>query len=229
MLTETGRSMALSRTHRNPKPTEPRMPTLFHSPMTRSTRVLALIDEMGIADRIDLRPVSIPRVDGSGRRDPANPHPEGKVPALLDGDTLVTESVAVMVWLTTRFPDSGLAPRPDSRAWGSYLSWMAWYGAVMEPVLILDAAGVDHPYITASLRSAAEVSARLGAALSRGPWLMGEDFTAADLIVHSPYAFFPQATPEDQRIRDWVTRCQTRPATLRAKAIDADLMAAMVA
>ena len=63
------------------------MLTLIHSPQSRSTTILSLIEEMGIQDRIETREVTIPRMDGSGRRDPANPHPEGKVPALVhDGD-----------------------------------------------------------------------------------------------------------------------------------------------
>ena len=67
------------------------MLTLFHSPQSRSGAILCLLEEMGIRDRIDVRVVSIPRVDGSGGRDPANPHPEGKVPALVHDRRVITE------------------------------------------------------------------------------------------------------------------------------------------
>jgi glutathione S-transferase len=55
---------------------------------------------------------------------------------------------------------------------------------------------------------------------------MGDQFTAADILVHSPYAFFKDATPDDPLIRDWVARCMARPARLRVVAADAERMAA---
>lgn len=196
------------------------MLTLFHAPKSRSTRIVSLIEEMGIADHVTIRPINIRRQDGSGARDPDNPHPEGKAPALLHDGALMTESGAIMVYLTTLFPETGLAPRPGTPEWGAYLAWMTWYGSVMEPVLICAAGGISHPYLTASIRGTTEVEARLRAALLKGPWLMGERFTAADILIHSPYAWFRDALPADPLIRDWVERCMARPARLRAMAAD---------
>lgn len=79
---------------------------------------------------------------------------------------------------------------------------MVWYGSVMEPVLILEAAGISHPYLTAGLRGHREVAARLHNALERGPYLLGQAFSAADLLCHSLYAWFQDATPDDSLIRD---------------------------
>lgn len=202
------------------------MLTLFHAPQSRSSRIVTLIDEMGIADRIDIRTVSIPRMDGTGHRDPSNPHPEGKVPALLHDGTLITETAAIILYLTALFPDAGMAPLPGSAKRGDYLTWLFWYGNVMEPVLIQDAAGVDNPYLTAAIRGVPEVTARIHAALSDGPWLLGDSYSAADLLVHSPYAWFKEATPDDPLIRDWVARCQARPSLARTRAADAQRLAA---
>jgi glutathione S-transferase len=196
------------------------MLTLFHAPLSRSSRVVTLIDEMGIADWVTIREVTIPRADGSGARDPSNPHPEGKAPALLHDGTLITETAAVMLTLTSLFPDAGLAPRADDPAHGAYLTWLFWYGNVMEPVLIMDAANVSHPWLHAAMRGVPEVTARLSAALADKPWLLGERFSAADLLIHSPYAWFGDATPDDPRIRDWVARCMARPAAARTRARD---------
>ena len=55
------------------------MPTLYHAPNSRSTSILVLIEEMGIADQIDVIDVTVSRQDGSGGPDPRNPHPEKKV------------------------------------------------------------------------------------------------------------------------------------------------------
>jgi glutathione S-transferase len=191
------------------------MLTLYHSPESRSSAILSLIEEMGISDWITLQEVTIPRVDGSGGRDPANPHPEGKVPALVQDGTVITERAAIILVLTTMFPDSGLAPAMGTPEWGGFVTWLTWYQGVVEPVVIFQGAGVSHPWLTATFRGSEEVAARLRAALQNGPWLMGERFTAADILLHSPYAWFPAATPDDPLIRDWVERCKARPARQR--------------
>ncbi|MCF8487512.1 MAG: glutathione S-transferase family protein [Rhodobacteraceae bacterium] len=201
------------------------MLTLFHAPKSRSTRIVTLIEEMGIADQVDVRITDIPRMDGTGAADPANPHPEHKVPALLHDGTLITETAAVMLYLTALFPDSGLAPKPGDPRRGDYLTWLFWYGSVMEPVLILEAAGLSHPYLTQAIRDSSAVEARLKAALSKGPWLLGDRFSAADILVHSPYAWFGN-TPDDPLIADWVARCMARPARLKVMAAENAALAA---
>ena len=200
------------------------MLTFFHAPNSRSSAIATLIEEMGIADRIEKRIVTIPRIDGSGARDPANPHPEGKAPVLLHDGHVITERGAVMIYLTTLFPGTGMAPAVGTPEWGSFITWMAWYQGVMEPVLILSAAGVEHPWMHAAIRGVPEVTARVAAALEKGPWLLGDTYSAADLLVHSPYAWFDDATPDIPAVRDWVERCKARPARQRQLAIDADLM-----
>ena len=84
------------------------MPTLYYSPQSRSDTVVALV-RMLSAD-VDLREVTIARQDGSGQRDPANPHPEGKVPYLTDGDDAVRERGAIMLYLTDKYTAAGLGP-----------------------------------------------------------------------------------------------------------------------
>jgi len=205
------------------------MLTLFHAPQSRSSRIVTLIDEMGIADKVDTRIVTIPRRDGSGGRDPANPHPEGKVPALLHDGTLITESPAVIQYLTGLYPDTGLAPEPGDPKYGEYLTWLHWYGSVMEPVMIFAAGGIDHPYLHVTFRGVPEVTARIERVLAHGPWLLGDRFSAADLLVHSPYAWFGTMTPDVPVIQDWVARCQTRPAVTRTREGDARLLGGQAA
>lgn len=198
------------------------MLTLFHAPESRSTRIVSLIEEMGIRDKVDVQIVDILRADGSGAFDRANPHPDHKVPALDHDGTLITESGAVMLYLTALFPDSGLAPKPGTAKRGEFLTWLFWYGDVMEPVLIFHAAGVTHPWLHKTFRGTPEVTARIHAALEKGPWLLGEDFSAADILIHSPYAWFNN-TPDDPLIKDWVERCKARPARLKVMDEDARL------
>ncbi len=204
------------------------MLTLFHAQKSRSTRIVTLLEEMGVRDQVKLRLTDIPRMDGTGAPDPANPHPERKVPVLDHDGTLITESGAVMLYLTALFSEAGLAPLPGDPRRGSYLSWLFWYGNVMEPVWILAAAGVSHPYMTKALRGLPEVTARIRAALEKGPWLLGETYSAADILIHSPYAWF-DTVPDDPLIQDWVARCKARPARLKVMEEDEILLAQMAA
>ena len=201
------------------------MLTLIHSPQSRSTTILSLIEEMGIQDRIEIREVTIPRMDGSGRRDPANPHPEGKVPALAHDGRVITERGAIILHLTSLFPDTGLAPKVGTPDWGVFAMWMAWYQGVLEPTFIMEAAGFSHPWMTAAVRDHKTAVARLHAALETGPWIMGDSFSAADILLHGPYGWFPDAMPEDALVRDWVGRCMARSASVKVRAADAARMA----
>ncbi|MGL5011654.1 MAG: glutathione S-transferase family protein [Paracoccaceae bacterium] len=201
------------------------MLTLFHAPMSRSSRVVRLIHEMGISDWVQIVPVNIRRQDGSGDLDPANPHPEGKAPALLHDGVLITETSAIMLYLTGMFPAAGLGPQVGDADYGPYLAWLNWYNSMMEPALVCAAAGLEHPYLAATFRGPDQVTARIRAALDKGPWLLGERFSAADVLVHSPYAWFTEALPDDPLIRDWVARCQARPSVMQTRNFDLRLMA----
>ncbi len=200
------------------------MLTFYHAPKSRSSAIMTLIEELGIADKIDTRLVDIPRaMTGTGAADPTNPHPEKKAPCLVHDGHVITERGAIITYLTTLFP-SNLAPEVGTPAWGSFLTWMSWYQGVMEPVLILDYTKLTHPSLTATFRGVSELTARIRAALEHGPWLLGDTFTAADLLVHSPYAWFGN-TPDDPRVQDWVARCMARPARLQVLAKDEEDLA----
>ncbi len=202
------------------------MITFYHAPLTRSSRVLALLAAMDVLDQVDIRDVSIPRTDGTGRRDPANPHPEGKVPLLVHDGVTIWESAAILLYLTDLFPDSGLGVPVGDPERGRYLSWLAWYAGVMEPALIHDAAGLSHPFLSATFRGPAEIRDRLSAALNEGPWLVADRYTAADLLVSSPYLWFQDLDPGCERIKDWVARCAAHPARLAALEMDGKALAA---
>lgn len=206
------------------------MITFYHSPQSRSSRILSLLEELGNPPEIELVEVEIPRVMiGTGKRDLRNPHPEGKVPYLEHDGVGIWETSAIALYLTGLYPQSGLGVAQGDPRRGRFLSWMFWYAGVMEPVVIAHLCGLEHPALYASLRGMPEVEARLEAALAEGPWLMGDRFTTCDLMVHSPYVWAPHLTPDSPAIRDWVERCRMRPAAVRARARDEAAMARLAA
>ncbi|MCX2723486.1 glutathione S-transferase family protein [Roseibium salinum] len=194
------------------------MPTLYHAPNSRSSAIVSLIDELG-AD-VDIREVTIPRQDGSGGPDAANPHPEKKVPFLVDGEEQLRERGAIILYLTDKYPEAGLGPIEGQPGRGAYLSWLFYYQGVMEPVIILHWAEMSHPAFHASLRDFDTMVGRLAETLEKQPYLLGDKYSAADLLCSGPFHWFKDLVPDNQAIRDWVKRCADRPAVARTAARD---------
>lgn len=199
-----------------------RMPiTLYYAPGTRATRIAFLLDELGL-------PWDKAQVDLSQREHKTAEYlalnPNGVVPTLKDGDTVVFESVAIALYLADRYPDKGLAPTLDSPLRGRYLSWMAWSMVTLEPP-------IGEVYLERVKPAEAQSSAAIDAAITRfdalaqmlegqiaGPWLFGEQFSAADVMLGCVLAFagmlgLLEAHPQ---LRDYVARVTARPAYGRA-------------
>ncbi len=193
------------------------MLTLFHAPMSRSSRFIWLLEEVGAP--YEIRPVSIFRpMSGEGSPDAANPHPDKRVPALVHDGVLVTESQAIALYLADQFPEAGLAPRIDERERGAYLTWMAWYCASLEHAMFASFEGALGD--AQKKRNHDEVVTRLEGALAKGPWLMGEHFSAADVLIGSAVNWARKAFPESAVLDAYGARCATRPAALRAVDLD---------
>jgi Glutathione S-transferase len=187
------------------------MLTLYHGPNTRSSRIIRLLMEMEVLDQVEVRVVGLIRQGNIGAPDPANPHPEGKVPLLVHDGTAIRESNAIMLYLTDLFDSPMGIPIGEPRR-GEYLSWLAYYGNVVEPVLVGKFAEIDHPAYFATFRGLTEMGQRLAEALADRPFLLGDRFTAADLIMVSAFTFAPQMAPDIPAVRQWIERCQARPS-----------------
>jgi glutathione S-transferase len=116
------------------------MLTLYHSPKSRSSRFIWLLEELGARYQVEY--VTIARQDGSDGPDSRNPHPDKKVPALIHDGVLVTESAAIAPYLTDLYPKAGIGPQVGDPTRGPYLAWLAYYAGVIEPVLVTKFSGV---------------------------------------------------------------------------------------
>lgn len=193
------------------------MITLYHAPQSRSSRMIWLLEELG--HPYTIKPVSIFRpMTGTGEADPVNPHPDKQVPAIIHGDVLVAESVAIVLYLTDAFPAAGLGPQVNDPRRGDYLTWLAWYAAAMEPAMFAAFENeLDKPM---KRRGYDAVVRRIEDALAKGAYIMGNVFTGADLLVASALAFGRQAFPESAAIDAYLERCKSRPANVRAMSLD---------
>jgi len=200
--------------------------TLFHSPQTRSTGALILLEELNA-------PYTLHLLDMRGRQEQRQPaylaiNPMGKVPAIRHGEAVVTEQVAIFIYLADLHPEAGLAPPIGDPLRGPYLRWIAFYGSCFEPAIIdrfmkREAA----PPGTSPYGDFDTVLSTLLGQLARGPYFLGERFTALDVLWGQGLGWILQfgLVPSSGLLRDYVARIQSRPAVIRALAKDAGLAA----
>ena len=142
--------------------------TLFHVPRTRSSGVLALLEELGAPYTLEVL-AKDENLSAAYRAI----NPLGKVPALRDGAAIITEQVAIYIHLADLFPAAGLAPAITDQIRGPYLRWMLFYAAAFEPALVDKARGHEpgrremSPY-----GSYDAVIDTLSEALKAGPYLL---------------------------------------------------------
>ena len=197
--------------------------TLFHSPNTRSTGALLLLEELGAPYELHVL-----NMKAGEQRQPAYlaVNPMGKVPALLDGDALITEQVAIYIYLADRFPQAGLAPALNDPLRGPYLRWLAFYGACFEPAVVDRAMQREPGRPAMSPYGDFDTMLRtLVTQLAHGPWLLGDRFTAADVLWGTALAWTTgfKLVPELPEIVAYRDRVNARPAVARVKAKDAEL------
>lgn len=200
--------------------------TLFHAPNTRSTGALTLLEELGAP--YELRVLDM---KGGENRRPEflAVNPMGKVPALLDGGTLVTEQVAIYLHLADRFPAAGLAPATSDPQRGRYLRWLVFYAASFEPAVVDRALQRgDAPLAMSPYGTYDAVIEAVRGMLAPGPFVLGDTFSAADVLWGSALAWTMMfgIVPKLAEFTAYAERVTTRPAFERVRARDAELAAA---
>ena len=197
------------------------MLTLFHAPNSRSASVVWLLEELGVPYQTKV--VNIRRSDGSGARDPANPHPHGKVPCLEHDGQRVFEIAAITLYLTDQFPEAKLGPRVGDPKRGEYLSWLAYRPGVLEPAMMMRRLNVKHVQGTMGWAAADEVEEVLNSVLSSRKYLLGEEFSAADITVGGTINFLMgfKLMNETPVFKEYCARITSRPALKRIMERDA--------
>jgi glutathione S-transferase len=189
--------------------------TLYHCPQTRSIPARWMLEEIGVpyhAELVDVRA-------GAGRT-PAYlaVNPMGKVPALMHGDTIVTEAGAICLYLADRFAPGRLAPAVDDTRRGPFLRWL-FFASMLDVVLVerMLARG-PAPRETVGWGDYASVLETLRVALSSGPWILGDGFSAADVVLGGGIVWgrAMDLLPDDEPFRSYVTRTMARPAFEKA-------------
>jgi glutathione S-transferase len=199
--------------------------TFFHSPNTRSSGVRILLEELGAP--YELRAVNM---KAGEQRKPAYlaVNPMGKVPAILHRGGLVTEQVAIFIYLADLFPQAKLAPALDDPPRGPYLRWLVYYGSCFEPAVV-DRAMKREPGQLAMVPYG-DYDTMLGTLtgqLAKGPYLLGDRMSAADVLWGTALTWTTmfKLVPELPVIKDYIGRVGARPAVAKVKELDGKLSA----
>jgi glutathione S-transferase len=200
--------------------------TFYTHPMSRGRIVRWMLEEIGRPYRTELLDY------GTTMKAPAYLaiNPMGKVPAIRHRDTVVTEAAAICAYLADAFPDAHLAPLPNDRLRGPYYRWLFFVAGPLEAAAANKIMGFAVPEERERMMGYGRfehVMNALEAAVSRGEYLVGDSFTAADVYVGSHIDFGMQFGTLEKRpaFERYRQRLSARPAALRAKEIDDTLTA----
>jgi glutathione S-transferase len=198
--------------------------TLYHAAPSRSSIVLWMLEEIGTSYEIKLLKLS----EGDNLKpDYLAINPMGKVPALKHGDTVITEVAAICTYLADEFPAAKLNVPVGTPARGLYLKWLFFGPSVFEPAMTDRAFPRKEAPRAAALgwRDFDQVVDLMAKGIGQGPWLMGEHFTAADVVIGAGlrYGMMFKLVPERPEFVSYVARITERPAAKRADAKDKEL------
>lgn len=201
-----------------------------HNPMSRGRIVHLMLEEVGAPYRIALH-----SFDKGEHKAPGYLaiNPMGKIPAIEHRGIVVTEAAAICAYLADAFPAARLAPAFDDPARGPYFRWLFFAAGCVEPAL------VDHSFqrppvskpSTIGYGTYEDTLATLEAAVARGPFLLGERFTAADVYVGSQigWGLMTKSLPPRPAFTSYAARLQERPAYKRVLAQSEELAKKLVA
>ncbi|MBA3581352.1 MAG: glutathione S-transferase C-terminal domain-containing protein [Gammaproteobacteria bacterium] len=198
----------------------------FHSPNTRSTGALILLEELDAQYTLHVLNM---KAGEQRQAEYLSINPMGKVPAILHNDVLITEQVAVFLYLADLFPHAGITPAIGEPLRGSYLRWMAFYGSCFEPALIDRAQQREAaPASMSPYGDYDTMLATLTDQLAKGDYLLGNQFTAADVLWGTALTWTTQfgIVPLTPLIKNYIDRINARPAVIRIRTKDAELAAA---
>ncbi|NMO15113.1 glutathione S-transferase family protein [Pyxidicoccus fallax] len=186
---------------------------LYFNPRSRAVIAKWMLDECGA--QYELVPIDLQK------REHKTPeflaiNPAGKLPALVDGETRVFENAAICLYLGDKFPEANLAPRIGAPERGRYLSLVVYSTSQLEPSM----GDVRLNVPTQPQRGWTELPATLNAIereLGQGPWLFGDWFTAADIMIGSIFIYMRLLNVRSDRpaIEAYVDRLMARPRCMK--------------
>jgi glutathione S-transferase len=189
---------------------------LYWFPKTRAARALWMLEEAGVPFervRIDIR-------DANAKADPEfrAASPLGKVPALTDGVVRLNDSGAICAYIADAYPQARLAPPIGAPERGAYLQWLMFTNSNIEPAMAEKFSNMPPNRAAHGWGDYDSTLESLRTGLQTGPWILGERFCAADVLLGSAVYFLDmfKILGDDPVLSGYLQRCMARPAAQRA-------------
>ncbi len=201
--------------------------TLYHASPSRSSIVLWMLEEVG--EPYDIHQLHLSKGENL-KPDYLSLNPMGKVPALKHGDTVITEVAAICTYLADEFPNAKLNVPIGTPRRGVYLKWL-FFGPGCFEAAVTDRAAPRKEAPRRAMLGYGDFDTTMNVvaqAVAKGPWLMGEQFTAADVVIGANirWGMIFKMVPERKEFLDYAARIAARPAAQRAEAKDKEMAAA---
>lgn len=195
---------------------------LFYAPRSRAFTALWILEELGIEYELESFDISSGR---HKKEDYLALNPMGKIPVVTHGDVAIAETGAIAIYLSDLFTQNALAPALDDATRPDYLRWIFFSASVMEPAYCEKFFDwwQNPPASSVAWGSFDDMERALEEGLRGGPWLLGDTFSAADVVVGSTLRFGQLfgAMPRDGIFGEYTARLTAREAFKRAEAIEA--------
>jgi glutathione S-transferase len=196
---------------------------LFWCPNTRSMRALWLFEEAGIP----YERVQINIRDPNSKSDPAfrAASPQGKVPAIEDGPVRISDSGAICIYVADQYPQTQLAPRVGDPKRGAFLQWTLFNNTSIEPAMVEKLANLKpNPSTYGWGDFNATMDVLRNGARNAAPWMLGERFSAADVMIGSAiralFTFKILERRNESVLAAYEERCMARPAAQAASKLN---------
>ena len=194
---------------------------LYWSPRSRSISAIWLLEEAGLPYERVLTDIT---TGAQKAPEYLAINPMGKVPGLRDGDAALGEAAAICAYIADRYPEANLAPAVTDPLRAKYLQWLFFSPGCIEPAIVQIATKMEMNPVAAGWGDSQRVIDVLDNALEKGPWILGKNFSAADVAIGSGLNFAVRAfkmVPPRPSFDAYIDRCVARPAFQRAEKIAA--------
>lgn len=199
----------------------------YYAPQSRAVIAHWMFEEIGAP--FEMRMLDL-KANAHKRPEYLAVNPMGKLPAIVHGGVPVTESAAICCYLADAYPEAGLAPPIGDPRRGPYLKWLFFGPGCVEPALAEKTFGrIGAPSVALGWGSYEAVVDHLRAAAKAAqPWLLGAQFTAADVVIGSGviWGMLTGALEARPEFAAYAERLRARPALQRVFAKSAELAAA---
>ncbi len=195
---------------------------LFWAPQTRAQRGIWMLEEAGVDYELEVVDIRAEVRDDSAEFLRASPM--GKVPALVDGEVAMSESAAICLYVADRYAPGRLAPFPDDPQRGEFLYWLMYTPAVIEPAMWTKFNDVEVNRLSSGWGDFDLMIKVFDEHLDGREWILGEHFTAADVMLGSSAVFLRMfdMLPDTANIGAYADRCAARPAFHRSQSVQPD-------